>query len=238
MNPLAIALGAVTMLSTLAGGSVAIRLARYLGLVLSLTGGMVVAVALIDVLPEAMRNVTSPQLVGTLAAVGFVAFLVAEQGIVLHHRDDADQARAHRQVGALGAAGLTLHSFVDGLVIGFAFQVSHETGVVVAIAVIAHDFADGMNTVSFVLAQGNRRRDAIPWLAADAVAPLVGIVAGSLVEVSATTLGEMLAAYAGVFLYIGASDLLPKAHEHASRLGVGLTCVGFSFIYLVVHFGL
>jgi ZIP family zinc transporter len=238
MNPLAIALGAVTMLSTLAGGAVAIRLAKYLGLVLSLTGGMVVAVALIDVLPEAIRNVTSPQRVGALAAAGFVAFLVAEQGIVLHHRDDADQAQAHRQVGALGAAGLTLHSFVDGLAIGLAFQVSHETGVVVAIAVIAHDFADGMNTVSFVLAQGNRRRDAIPWLVADAVAPLAGIVAGSLVEVSATTLGELLAAYAGVFLYIGASDLLPRAHEHATRLGVALTCAGFAFIYLVVRFGL
>jgi zinc transporter ZupT len=212
MSPLAIVLGVVTMLSTIAGGSVAIRLSRYLGLVLSLTGGMVVAVALIDALPEAVSDVANPQRVGTLMAAGFVAFLIAEQGIVLHHRDDPEQAQAHREVGALGAAGLTIHSFVDGLAIGLAFQVGHKTGIVVAIAVIAHDFADGMNTVSFVLAQGNRRRDAIPWLLADAVAPVLGVVVGSIVEVSATTLGEILAAYAGVFLYIGASDLLPRAH--------------------------
>jgi len=171
MSPLAFVLGAVTMLSTLAGGIVAIRLSRYLDLVLSLTGGMVVAVALIDVLPEAVRNVSNPQRVGTLAAAGFVAFLLAERVIVLHHRDNPEQAKSHRQVGALGAAGLTIHSFIDGLAIGLAFQVGHKTGVVVAIAVIAHDFADGMNTVSFVLAQGNERRDAIPWLVADAVAP-------------------------------------------------------------------
>jgi len=144
MNPLAIAFGAVTTCSTLAGGAVAIRLSRYLGPILSLTGGMVVSVALIDVLPEAMRSVANPQRVGTLAAVGFVAFLIAEQRIVLHHRDDRDQARAHRQVGARGAEGLTLHSFIDGLAIGLAFQVGRATGVVVAIAVIAHDFADGM----------------------------------------------------------------------------------------------
>jgi len=237
MSPLAFVFGLATMVSTLAGGAVAIRLARYLSLVLSLTGGMVVAVALIDVLPEAMRNVGDPQRVGTFAAAGFVAFLIAEQAIVLHHRDDADQARAHRQVGALGASGLTIHSFFDGLAIGFAFQLGHKTGIIVAIAVIAHDFADGMNTVSFVLAQGNRRRDAVPWLIADAVAPLVGILVASLVEVSSTTLGELLAAYAGVFLYIGASDLLPRAHEHASRLGVALTCAGFAFIFLVVEAG-
>jgi zinc transporter ZupT len=236
MTPLAIVLGTVTMLSTLAGGAVAIRLSRYLGLVLSLTGGMVVAVALMDVLPEAFRDVSSAQRVGTLAAAGFVEFLVGEQMIVLHHRDDPEQARAHREVGALGAAGLTIHSFIDGLAIGLAFQVGQKTGVVVAIAVIAHDFADGMNTVSFVLAQGNRRRDAVPWLVADAVAPLLGVVTGSLVTVSLVTLGEILAAYAGVFLYIGASDVLPRAHEHASRLGVALTCLGFVFIYIVVRF--
>ena len=86
--------------------------------------------------------------------------------------------------------------------------------------------------------QGNRRRDAIPWLIADAVAPLVGVLAGSLVEVSATTLGEILATYAGVFLYIGASDLLPRAREHPSGLGVALTCVGFAFIYVVVEIGI
>ena len=40
----------------------------------------------------------------------------------LDHRDEPEQARAHERVGALGAAGLSLHSFIDGLGIGLAFQ--------------------------------------------------------------------------------------------------------------------
>ena len=109
-----------------------------------------------------------------LAGAGFVAFFLAERVLVLHHRDDPDQARAHHQVGTLGALGLSAHSFVDGLGIGLAFGLDTATGVLVFIAVISHDFADGLNTVSFVLSQSEDRRKAKRWLAIDAVAPLVG----------------------------------------------------------------
>ena len=87
----------------------------------------------------------------------------------------------------------------------------------VFIAVVSHDFADGLNTVSFVLSQSDDRRRAKRWLAVDAFAPLVGAIVGAAVTVSEATLGHLLALYAGFFLYMGATDLLPEAHgEHAS----------------------
>ena len=147
----AVPLAGVTVLSTLAGGLVALRLARDLTTAIALTGGVVVAVALFHVLPEAFDNVGDSQRVGVLAGLGFVGFFLAERGLVLHHRDDTEHARAHASVGALGAAGLSVHSFIDGLGIGLAFGLDTATGVLVFIAVVAHDFADGLNTVSFVL---------------------------------------------------------------------------------------
>ena len=83
---------------------------------------------------------------------------------MLHHRDDPEQARAHHQVGTLGALGLSVHSFIDGLGIGLAFGLDTTTGVLVFIAVVSHDFADGLNTVSFVLSQSQDRRRAKRWL--------------------------------------------------------------------------
>ena len=44
----------------------------------------------------------------------------------------------------------------------------------------------------------------------------------------------MLAVYVGLFLFLGASDLLPEAHEHPSQLRVALTVSGFGFIAVVV----
>ena len=158
---LAIPLAAVTVFSTLAGGIVALRLARDLTTAIALTGGVVVAVALFHVLPEAIEAVDDPQRIGLLVGAGFVFFFLAERALVLHHRDDADQIHAHAQVGALGAAGLSVHSFIDGLGIGLAFGLSTETGLLVFLAVVAHDFADGLNTVGFVLRQSGDRKRAI-----------------------------------------------------------------------------
>jgi ZIP family zinc transporter len=221
-----------TVFATLAGGALALRLAHSLPTLIALTGGVVVAVAIFDVLPESIESVDDPELVGLLVGVGFVGFFLAERVLVLHHRDDPDQARSHHQVGALGAFGLSVHSFIDGLGIGLAFGLDTATGVLVFIAVISHDFADGLNTVSFVLSQSGDRKRAKRWLAIDAVAPLAGALLGAAISVSEATLGQILALYAGFFLYMGATDLLPEAHsEHASWLRVGLTVLGFAAVY-------
>jgi ZIP family zinc transporter len=237
VSGLAIPLAGLTVLSTLAGGLVALRLGRDLATAIALTGGVVVAVALFHVLPEAIEAVGDPGRVGILVGLGFLGFFLAERLLVLHHRDEAEQAQAHAQVGAFGAAGLSLHSFIDGLGIGLAFGLDTTTGVLVFLAVISHDFADGLNTVSFVLRQSNDRRRALRWLAIDAAAPLAGAIVGTSLHVSEHTLGHLLAVYAGFFLFMGATDLLPHAHEHPSAKRVALTVAGFLAILAISLLG-
>jgi zinc transporter, ZIP family len=235
VNWIVIPLACVTVLSTLVGGAVALRLGRDLTTAIALTGGIVVAVALFDVLPEAFEAVGDSQRVTALVGAGFLAFFLAERGLVLHHRDEPEQARAHAQVGAMGAAGLCLHSFIDGLGIGLAFNLNTATGVLVFIAVVSHDFADGLNTVSFILRQGGTRRRASRWLTVDALAPLAGAIVGSSLSVSEYALGHLLALYAGFFLFMGATDLLPEAHEHPSAKRVVLTVFGFGATYAIAY---
>lgn len=232
MTWIALPFAAVTVLATLAGGLLGLRLSHRLPTVIALTGGVVVAVAIFNVLPESLEQSGDPERVALLVGVGFLAFFLAERVLVLHHRDTPDQARAHHHVGALGALGLSAHSFVDGLGIGLAFGLDTSTGLLVFLAVISHDFADGLNTVGFILAQSNNRRQAKQWLAVDAIAPLLGAIVGSALTVSDATLGQLLALYVGFFLYMGATDLLPEAHsEHASWARVALTVTGFAAIY-------
>ena len=234
MSWIAIPLSLCTVLSTLLGGLTALRLHRHLETVLALSGGVVVGVALFDVLPEAIDGIDNSRTVTTLVATGFLTFFFFQRAIVLHHRDDPDAARAHHRVGALGAAALSVHSFVDGLGIGLAFGVNTLTGVLVFVAVISHDFADGLNTVTFVLRQRGDRRRALRWLTVDAAAPFFGAIVGSLISVSDENLAYLLALYSGFFLYVGASDLLPAAHARTSPLRVALTLAGFAVTYGIV----
>jgi len=99
--------------------------------------------------------------------------------------------------------------------------------------VVTHDFADGLNTVNFILRQSGDRVQAIRWLAADSLAPLLGATVGVFVSVSERGLGQLLAVYAGFFLFMGATDLLPEAHQHPSGKRVLLTAAGFAATFAV-----
>ena len=232
---MAIPLTGLAVLATFAGGALALRMAHSLPTVIALSGGVVVAVAIFEVLPEAFELVPDdPNSVAALIGAGFLTFFLFERVLVLHHRDDPSDARAHDQVGAFGAFGLSAHSFIDGLAVGLAFGVDSAAGVLVLIAVLSHDFADGLNTVSFVLGQSGDRKQAVRWLRIDAVAPVAGAIVGSMISISDVALGHILGLYAGFFIDLGATDLLPEAHhEHGSWARVGLTLLGFAFVFAI-----
>lgn len=235
MPAVAIPLAGLTVLATLIGGRIGLRFSDRLPTLLALTGGVVVAVALLDVLPEGIKGVDDTNLSTALVAAGFLGFFLVERLLVLHNRDEAMATLAGEQVGILGAAGLSIHSFLDGLGIGFAFGVDSTTGLLVFLAVVSHDFADGLNTVSYVLRRSGNRQAAIRWLTIDALAPLLGAVVGSLAAIPDHTLGYVLCVYCGIFLYIGAADLLPEAHAQASWARVALTAAGFALIFAVTR---
>lgn len=236
MNWIAVPLAGLTVVSTLAGGAFALRLHRELKTAIALSGGIVVGVALFDLIPEALDAINDPRRVSTLVGAGFLLFFVAHRFLVLHHRDEAEQARTHAEVGALSAGALAFHTFTDGLAIGLAFGLNTETGILVLVAVISHDFADGINAVTFILRQGGTRGVALRWLALVAVAPLFGALTGSAIDISERTLAHLLAVYAGIFIYIGASDLLPEAHEHPSARRMAATIAGFVAVFLVATY--
>ena len=223
----------LTVVSTLAGGLVALRLRHRLSWVMAFTGGVVIGVALLDILPESIDRLPSGAEVGEAVAAGFLLFFVLSRVVVLHHRDEPSAAVGHREVGALGAAALSFHSFIDGFAIGAAFAESNALGFAVLIAVVGHDFADGMNTVTFVLSQHGDSSRARGWLYVDAIAPLFGAIVGSFVLVSDDAFGAGLGVLAGIFLAIGAAELLPEAHSEPSAGRIALTIAGVALLFVV-----
>ena len=147
-----------------------------------------------------------------------------------HEKTATDLAR-----GNLGAGSLSLHSFLDGIGMGLAFKVSPSVGAIVAIAVLTHDFSDGVNTVNLVLKNRGERTRAFRWLTVDAVAPVAGVIATLFFAVPQRQLGLLLALFAGFFLYIGASDLIPESHHaHPVRWTTIMTVLGAGLLYLTV----
>jgi zinc transporter ZupT len=104
------------------------------------------------------------------------------------------------------------------------------------VAVIAHDFADGLNTVSLMLAHKNSTSRSLTLLALDALAPLAGALSTLLFQLPPAVLALYLGFFAGFLLYISAADILPEAHsKHRSTLTIALTVLGAAFIFVVTR---
>lgn len=236
---IALAAAAATMI----GGTFALRLKDKLHLILGFSAGAVLAVAFFDLLPEALDlggQFYTPGMLITFTAIGFFAYTVLDRVILLHAHNDGDDGDAHAHStrrGLIGAGSLSGHSFLDGFAIGLAFQASPAIGAIVAAAVLTHDFSDGINTVNLILKNGGSRKEAFKWLITDAAAPVLGAAATLFIHVPENILSLILATFAGFFLYIGASDLLPESHhQHPRALTTVMTLLGALVLFIVIHF--
>lgn len=227
---LLLAIAAAAFLSTLCGGLLALRLRDKLHLILGFSAGAVIGVAFFDLLPEAINfgaQLHDPATVLSFSALGFLFYLVMDR-ILLFHGEGAPRS-------GVAASVLCLHSLLDGIAIGLAFQASHQIGIVVTIAVLTHDFSDGINTMNIVLRNGGNRRQAFRWLLVDASAPVLGVASTVFFTLPGTAFGTALALFAGFFLYIGASDLIPESyHAHPKFLTTAMTLAGAAVLYAAI----
>jgi len=236
---LVFAIAPAVFLATLTGGLFALQLRKRLYLILGFSAGAVVGIAFFDLMPEAFslsRGHRAPETTACAIGIGFLFYLLLDR-LALLHAADGENSSHITQRGVLGATSLVTHSMFDGLAIGFAFQVSNAIGILVAAAVFAHDFSDGINTMNVVLKNGGTRREGLRWLLADGVAPLVGIALTFLIRLPRPSFGLLLALFCGFFLYLGASDLVPESHAgHPRALTTFTTLLGAAVVYATVSY--
>lgn len=238
--------------STFVGGYAVYRWKRDLHPWLSLSGGVLLGVAFLDLLPEALSlagraHIDDQQLL--LATLGAIILLHLIDTVFRFH---GHHEHAHGQLEEpcgnemhihakawVRAGGLVLHSLCDGLAIGGGFAADVRLGLFVTMAVVLHDFSDGMSTVTILRnAFGPKHRTILPVLALDAIAPFVGSFVGLVLAPSVGIIAYLLAGFSGMFIFLALSELLPLAHagklsRHAS---LGLTLIGVIFVYIVRFF--
>lgn len=237
----AILISIASFIATLGGGLYALKYREKLHYIASFSAGVLLGVCFFDIVPEIFEIATEQSLSTTPAlsmiVIGFLAIHILEKLALIHsHHEDEYAEHKHPVVGLVGAGGLAAHSFLDGVGIGLAFHVSTEIGIAISIAVIAHDFCDGLNTVTLMLVNKHTRKKALQLLAVDALAPILGAISTLFFSIPQHFLLLYLGFFAGFLLYIGASDLLPEAHsKHSSFRMVLLTALGALLMFVVTR---
>lgn len=238
----AILLSFATFFSTCFGGLFALRFRNKLHLIMGFTAGVLIGVVCFDLLPamfEAMEGLSHGMRESAFAmlVVGFLFFYLLEKLFLLLQARQGRQAAVghhHPVIGVASALAFAGHSFLEGVEIGAGFQVSPTLGLLVAFAVILHDIGDGLNTMTLLLLNKLTRLQAFRLLLLVAVAPILGAASTLLIKIPEGQMPLYLGFLAGFLLYIGASHVLPEAHQEKSSIfTLVLTVLGAAFAYVV-----
>ncbi|MEK6974914.1 MAG: ZIP family metal transporter [Candidatus Thermoplasmatota archaeon] len=241
---IAVLAGAITLLAgvmAIAGRTVSQRRIHFL---LGATAGLLLAIAVLDLIPEAIElNEAAPfTIVGGLVVLFLVRHFAGDHGHDHaghphdahdaedeHGHEEAHDAAGHERV-ATHAAGLALvaffalgfHRFVDGLVLPAAFELDSAVGFAAASAVLIHQFPDGIAAASVFLAAAWRRRKVLGGIAIMAALTPVGSLVGIFLVGSEKLVGHLVALAAATFIFIALAELLPELRAREQRMPVGL----------------
>jgi zinc transporter ZupT len=167
--------------------------------------GFMLAVCLIEIIPEALSRggATAPLLV----LAGYLAVHLTQHTVTPHFHFGEETHTVNAVAGSSALVGLLLHTFFDGVAIASAFLVGRELGLLVFVAIALHKLPEGVTISSLMLAGGRPARAAIEAAGLLGIATVAGVL---LTDHLGFLVRNGLALSGGVTLYVAASNLVPE----------------------------
>ncbi|MFX1285517.1 MAG: zinc transporter ZupT [Promethearchaeota archaeon] len=223
---------------------------RILAMGLGFSGGVMLAVSFVELLPNAIEAFSNEGLVESDAFLwGNIWFFIGIFTIFLidifipHFYKEEEDSHSHelsfknseskiskndiRKIGLLTALGIAVHNFPEGLVTFTSTLQSVELGIVLAIAVGLHNIPEGLSiSIPIVTATGDKwqafKLGTISGLAEPVGAFIAAIILFPFL--SPAIIGASLAFVAGIMVFISFDELLPAAknadESHFISLGI------------------
>jgi zinc and cadmium transporter len=220
------------VLATLAGGLLSVLAAASLTVhvlghivksLVSLSVGVLLGTALLNVLPEAFESQAGAQALFATLLAGLLFFFLLEKAELYrhgHHHEGDDPHHHHHhgfdaeQAGHGGwsvLVGDSIHNFCDGVIIAAAFLTDTRLGIVTSMAIIAHEIPQEVGDYIVLLNAGLSRGRALAYNALSGLAAVAGGVIGYFVVGPWEALFPYLLVVASSsFIYVAVADLLPQ----------------------------
>jgi zinc and cadmium transporter len=193
---------------------------RFATYATAFAAGALIAAAFIDMLPEALESTDDIHLILLFAMIGLVFFFLLEGTINWFHKHSQKGARTSPVVPMI-ILGDTIHNFIDGVAIAAGFLINPASGVIVTLAVAAHELPQEIGDFAIMLDRGVKRNKVLLLNVlsslATTIAAAIFFVLGEGMEIS---FGPLIAVVAGFFIYIAATDIIPTIHNEKNRKDV------------------
>jgi len=176
--------------------------------------GFMLAVAIVEILPEAL--VKSGPMAPALVLAGYLAVHLTQHTVTPHFHFGEETHAVTPIAGTSALVGLLLHTFFDGVAIASAFLVRADLGLMVFIAIFLHKLPEGVMIASLMMAGGRTGGRAVAAAGLLGLATVFGVL---LTDHLGFLILHGLALSAGVTIYVAASNLVPEfQHKPGWRL--------------------
>jgi zinc and cadmium transporter len=184
----------------------------WLTRMVSFAAGLMLAIALLDLLPDALKGGMAANDLFTILLVALIALFALEHKLHAGCQHGADSVCAHDLARPIPMilVGASLHVFTDGLMLGATFLVDPVLGWAMTFAVLAHEVPREAGDFALLLTAQWSQNKALAWNAVTRLACVFGAIVGYLMLSGAREwLPLVLTIAAANFIYIALTGIMP-----------------------------
>ena len=226
----------ISLLGPLVGSLIGIlfrpRESILFGLI-SFAGGTMLGISFLEMLPDSLVGCGVPGTVTGLC-VGVLVMLLAGSWLEGVEHQSSRQHSRMETASLMMVAAIFLHNLPEGIAMAAGGQVAGpQKAMLIAIAIATHDIPEGICTSApYYYATGKRARAF--WQSASTALPvLLGYYLGKSIfaSLSGYTMGMILAAVAGMMIYVSCKELIPTAQSgHRQKTSAAMLMLGIVFV--------
>lgn len=210
---------------------------KWITLTVSFSTGLLLAMALLHLLPEALEQGLDRDVVFPLLLGGILCFFTLEKIALWRHAHhgageddehpdddlcpDHTHSQHHDNDGTFTILiGDGFHNFTDGLLIAAAFLTDPVLGWSTTLAIIAHEVPQEAGDFAILLSAGWKRARALSWNTISSLAAIAGGIAGYYALDNARDwIPVILTIAASSFIYVAIADLMPRLKRETTSIG-------------------
>ncbi len=215
---------------------------------LSFTAGVMLLISFVELLSEGIKTIGSgpAHIVFFVGMIGvfLIDWLIPHEYFGEQHRMGTSvdiQRNRLKKTGLFVALGLAIHNLPEGMATFAGALKDTRLGIAIAVAIAIHNIPEGLAVSVPIYAATGSRAKAFWWSFLSGVSEPIGALLAGLVFLpflSDKVIGGLLAAVAGIMVFISLDELLPSArsfgHEHLAIIGVmiGMAVMSLSLFLL------
>jgi ZIP family zinc transporter len=208
---------------------------KFLSTSLGFSAGVMVYVSFVEIFPQAhdllIKSGTKlPELITVIAFFVGIALIYAIDMLIPNAENPHEMRSVEdmggqkekqlKRMGVMMALAIGIHNFPEGMATFTSALVSPDIAIPIAIAIAIHNIPEGIAvSVPIYYATGSRKKAFWLSLTSGMAEPIGGLIGYFVLMpfVSDFTLGLLMAAVAGIMVFISVDELLPGAEKYGEH---------------------